>query len=160
VVPAGFPEDLVERFDHVALAVRSIPDTLPLVELLGGRFLQGADHSRNGFRWVHFRLADGTKLELIQPIRDDCFLHRFLASGEGVHHLTFKVADVEEAARRVQAAGFETVGLHLDPAWSEVFIHPRSSHGVLIQLAAWEDDLHWQGPSLDDVLAGRVLDTS
>lgn len=157
-IPRGL-EGLVERFDHVAFAVRDIRRTLTLVELVGGRFLQGADHTRNGFRWVHFRLPGGVKLELLQPVRDDCFLHRFLdRRGEGVHHLTFKVTDVGAAAEQAARLGFETTGLHLHPVWSEVFLHPRRAHGVLIQLAAWEDDSYWSGPTLEEVLSGAVTD--
>lgn len=154
-------DDLVERFDHVAYGVRDIAATLPLVELMGGRFYQGADHRRNGFRWVQFRLPGGGKLELLAPLSEDCFLHRFLERrGEGVHHLTFKVRDVEAAAARASELGFETTGLNLHPMWSEVFLHPRSAHGTVIQLAAWADDSPWEGATLEDVLAGRVLDTT
>jgi methylmalonyl-CoA/ethylmalonyl-CoA epimerase len=150
---------LIERFDHVAYGVKDIAATLPLVELLAGEFIQGGDHLRNRFRWVQFRLPGGSKLELLQPLDSDSFLQRFIdGRGEGVHHLTFKVSDVEKAAVRAEELGFTTTGLSLHPDWSEVFLHPRAAHGTVIQLAAWQNDLHWQGKSLDEVLAGLSLD--
>lgn len=151
--------DLIERFDHVALGVHDVEACLPLVEFLGGRFYAGADHIRNGFRWVQFELPDGSKLELIAPLSRDSFLVQFLEKrGEGVHHLTYKVTDVQEGARRAEASGFRTSGLHLNPSWSEVFLHPRNAHGAVIQLASWADESAWRTAILEDVLAGRSID--
>jgi methylmalonyl-CoA/ethylmalonyl-CoA epimerase len=151
--------DLIERFDHVALGVHDVEACLPLVELLGGQFYAGADHVRNRFRWVQFELPGGSKLELIAPLSRDSFLVRFLEKrGEGVHHLTYKVTDVEEGARRAEAVGYRTSGLHLNPSWSEVFLHPRDAHGAVIQLASWSDESAWKTATLEDVLAGRSID--
>lgn len=150
---------IVKRFDHVSWAVRDLSSALPLVELLGGRFYQGADHRRNMFRWVQFHLPQGT-LELMCPLGEQSFLHRFLErSGEGLHHLTFEVEDLSEAAGKAEERGFQVVGLHLGEHWSEAFLHPRSTNGVLIQLAQWERDV-WVGYTLEEVLAGLSIDSS
>ncbi len=152
-------EDLIERFDHVAYAVDDVRPILPLIEFLGGTFLYGADNVRNHFRWVQFRLPGDAKLEVIAPLDEDSFLTRFLRRrGAGIHHLTFKVRDLGAAARRADELGFTTTGYHESENWSEVFLHPSSAHGAVIQLAEWADDSHWAGPALEDVLAGRVLD--
>jgi methylmalonyl-CoA/ethylmalonyl-CoA epimerase len=154
----GF-DDIIERFDHVAMAVRDISATLPLVRLMGGEFLQGADHPRNQFRWVHFALPGPSKLELMQPLGDASFLTKFIdRRGEGFHHITFKVNDVEAAAHRATEQGFETTGLNIHPDWSEVFLHPRTAHGALIQMAAWPESASWKGPTLEEVLGGLSLD--
>lgn len=150
---------LIERFDHISLAVRRVEKALPLTKFLGATFIHGADHIRNQFRWVQFRLEDGSRLELIAPLSPESFLQRFLdRRGEGLHHVTYKVTDVEVAAARATEFGYRISGLHLDPAWSEVFLHPGDANGVLIQLAAWPDDEPWSGYSLEDVLAGRSID--
>lgn len=151
---------LVERLDHVALAVRDIPATLPFVEFLGGSFLEGADHERNRFRWVQYVLPGSGKLELLQPTDESSFLTSFLDSrGEGVHHLTFKVTDLRAAADRAASLGYTTTGYHESPLWNEVFLHPRSVHGVLVQLAEWEDGAAGWCRDLDAVLAGEYVDT-
>jgi len=150
-------EDLT--FDHIALGVKEIEGTLPLVSLLGGVFLRGADHLRNQFRWVQFELPGKLKLELLAPIGPDSFMNRFLETrGEGFHHVTFRVPDVTTADARAQELGFTTTGLSLHPDWSEVFIHPRSANGLMVQLAQWDSLDNWTGPSLEDVLAGKSLD--
>lgn len=142
--PIAHLEDLVERFDHVSAAVWDIDGALPMVEVMGGRYRNGGDSARGGFRFAQFRLPGGAKLELIQPLDGagpDHFLVRFLRSrGEGIHHLTFKVLDLHRAVARARDLGFDVVGVDdSDPGWKEAFVHPRSAHGVLIQLAEWED---------------------
>lgn len=151
--------DLIERFDHVALAVRDVESSLAFVEHLGGTFHAGADHIRNSFRWVQFDMPGSSRLELITPLARDSFLVRFLDKrGEGVHHLTYKVSDVEQCARHAETLGYRISSLHLHPTWSEVFLHPGDAHGTVIQLASWSDESAWTKATLGDVLAGRSID--
>ena len=157
--PASGLSDLIERFDHISLGVRSIEAALPLINLLGATFVNGADHLRNEFRWVQFQLIDGSRLELVAPLSPNSFLQRFLDKrGEGFHHITYKVTDVEAAAERAVALGYRTSGFHVHRTWSEVFLHPSDAHGVVIQLASWNDDGPWSAYTLEDVLAGRSID--
>lgn len=155
--PEGL-SDLIERFDHVSMAVDSIESILPLVELLGGEFHQGADHPRNEFRWVQFFVPGAGKLEFIAPLTETSFLGRDLARrGEGFHHVTFKVSSLTEAAARSEQLGYRITGFHRHDIWSEAFLHPKTTNGMLIQLAEWDDPFPIRG-TLEDVLAGRVID--
>ncbi len=122
-------------FDHVAVAVRRITDALPLFrDLLGGQPGEGGEGT--GFSYQQFTFPGGT-VELLEPRGEDSFLSRFLESrGPGLHHVTFKVQDLPRWAARLRAAGYRVVGERYDtPEWRELFIHPKSGHGVLIQLA-------------------------
>jgi catechol 2,3-dioxygenase-like lactoylglutathione lyase family enzyme len=78
-------------------------------------------------------------LELLEPWHpeNDDFLARFVQRhGSGPHHLTFEVDDLEAEADRIRQLGFEPIGLSTDdPLWQELFIHPRQTHGILIQLS-------------------------
>ena len=128
--------DLVRRLDHTSIALEHIPLALPLFQdLLGGELVGGADEG--SFRWVQLRFPGGAKIELIDPSPGDNFLRRFLDQhGPGMHHITFKVPDLAAAVEAVRRAGYEVIGENHDaPDWKEAFIHPRSAHGVLIQLA-------------------------
>ena len=151
--------DLIERLDHVAIAVPEIKEALPMVEALGGEYFCGATSVRNEFTWVQFRLTDNSKLELISPNSPGSFVTRFLNErGPGLHHLTFKVADVSEASDRARSLGYAILGPNLDPAWSEVFLHPKNPLGTLVQFAAWPTDEPWTVNALEDVLAGLAPD--
>jgi len=81
----------------------------------------------------------GPKIELLTPMGgpDAAFLERFLSGrGAGPHHFNFVVSDIEDALARVAAFGIEPVGVNLaNPGWKEAFLHPRSAHGIVIQVA-------------------------
>ena len=68
---------------------------------------------------------------------DAAFLERFLASrGAGPRHFNFIVSDIEATLARIRALGLEPVGVNLsNPYWKEAFLHPRSAHGIVIQVA-------------------------
>jgi methylmalonyl-CoA/ethylmalonyl-CoA epimerase len=122
-------------FDHVAVAVYRITDALPLFrDLLGGR--PGDSGAGSGFTFQQLTFPGGT-VELLEPRGEDSFLHRFLANrGPGLHHVTFKVDGLPEWAARLRAAGYTVVGERYEtPEWRELFVHPKSGHGVLVQLA-------------------------
>jgi methylmalonyl-CoA/ethylmalonyl-CoA epimerase len=159
----GPPElgDVVERFDHLALAVSDVQSTLPLVELLGGVYRNGGHHIRGGFRWLQFTMPGDTKLELISPLDPadtDNFIVRFLGSrGEGPHHVTLKVRDLGDAIAAAERLGFEVVARdESDPTWREAFVHPRSAHGMLVQLAEFDDGSEPAGLSLAAATADPV----
>ncbi len=153
--------DLIERFDHVGIAVPTIEEGLSLISGLGGSYFSGTDQARAGFRWVQFTLGDNSKLELISPLQPDSFVARFLQErGPGLHHITYKVTDVGEAAQRAKAAGYRVLGPNLSATWSELFIHPENALGTLIQLAEWPSDSPWTKFTLEEVLAGQAVDES
>ena len=151
-------DDLIERFDHVSVAVNSIRGALPLVSLLEGRFRDGGIQPSGGFRWVQFDLPGTGRLELIEPLPDvaaDNFLIRFLETkGEGIHHVTLKVYDLDLAVARATSLGLDVVGVDTSyENWQEAFVHPKSASGVLVQIAQWTENPP-SGRQLEDVLDG------
>lgn len=140
--PAGLIP-IVDRFDHLSIAVRSFDDASAMVALMGGRPGDGGFAATGDFHWVQYVLPGGARLELIRTDSRDPehFLNRFLDTrGPGVHHLTFRVHDIDAARTEALARRFEVVGFDdADPDWKECFVHPRSANGVLIQLAEFPE---------------------
>ena len=127
-------------YDHVAHAVPSIEEALPLYcGLLGGVVRSGGINPWGGHLAVVVEYANGARIELLEPVRRDApSLGGFLAASPrgGLHHVTFKVPDLQLALERVLAAGYHPVGTNLEhEAWRETFLHPRETGGVLLQLA-------------------------
>jgi methylmalonyl-CoA epimerase len=124
-----------QRFDHVGVAVRDAQMAASLFsDVLGGEYVGGMEVPEEGFRFVQYRYPNKMKVELLEPIGDGGFLARFLERrGEGVHHLTFKVTDIERRLDHLRSVGIEPVQVVLEGRWKEGFIHPRQAHGVLIQ---------------------------
>lgn len=145
-------------YDHVAHAVPSIRAVLPLYcGLLGGVVCSGGINPWGGHVAVHIQFPNETRLELLEPVRRDApSVSGFLAASPrgGLHHVTFKVPDIEVALDRVVAAGYHPVGTNIaHTVWRETFLHPRETAGVLIQLAQAESGI--PGPlerPLDELL--------
>jgi methylmalonyl-CoA/ethylmalonyl-CoA epimerase len=130
------------HFYQVALATHDAAAPLAaLVGDLGGTVLSGG--LAIGYRPMQVHLGDSTsgmKVELLEPwaVEENDFLDRFLTRhGEGPHHLTYKVDDLEATLDRVRAAGHTPVGVDLSmPMWKEAFLQPRDAHGTVVQLAS------------------------
>lgn len=146
---------------HVAIATHDLATVVELFEgVLGGPFVMAGDDLVKDIRTIQIGLGNG-KVELMAPLIEDSYLHRFLeCHGPRFHHMTVFVPDVRTAVREAEATGFETVDLDVSHrAWGEVYIRPRSGFGTLIQLV--QTDRQWDvgrpGMTAADVLAGRVV---
>lgn len=154
---------VVERFDHLAIAVPDLREAVVLfLDLFGGTFLAGGDDDGRGIRTLHVKVPPGVKLELMQPTRPDSFLSAHIARrGPGFHHATVFVADLQEAIERLDAGGVELVDTDWSrPGWYETFVRPRSGFGTLLQVV--QTDRTWgevADPTLtvEEVLRGEVV---
>ncbi len=124
--------------DHLAVGTLALADGWDLFGgVLGGAWAYGGDSP--GYWWGQLAFAAGPKIELLTPAGgpDAAFLDRFLAArGAGPHHFSFLVTDIQDTLTRIRASGIEPVGVSLaNPNWQEAFLHPRSAHGIVIQVA-------------------------
>src|SRR5215468_5712737 len=113
------------RFDHIAIATRRMIDGPPvLVGALGGHPTGDVGPS-GAYTWGQWGFAGGGRLELLEPLGPDSFLHRFLAGhGPGVHHVTFVAPALQDVCDRAVAQGYRIVGFDdSDPDWAEAFLH-------------------------------------
>lgn len=123
------------RLDHIAIALPTIGQAVPIVAgLLGG--IPDKTRPSHVFRWATWCFEGGGCLEVLEPTGPDGFLHRFLAGhGPGVHHVTFKVPDLDKACHLARAAGQDVVGRDdSDPSWKEAFLHPKRAQGIVVQM--------------------------
>ncbi len=145
--PAEYPSDPVGaldgvryRIDHVAVAVRSIDETLAWFRRV---FPLDTPHpKRPGWDGTHHLLTfwlAGFKMELLEPAQADGPIGRFLTErGEGFHHLAIDVDDLDRVLARLTGDGVRVVG-RAEPrrGYRTAFIHPHDAHGVLIQF--WQE---------------------
>ena len=123
------------RFDHIAIGVERMADATDfLVGRLGG--VPDSGGPGGGFRWAAWTFEGGGSIEVIERAGADGFLHRFLAArGPGLHHVTFKVSSLADAAARAEAQGYRLVGRdETDPDWLVAYLHPKEALGVVVQL--------------------------
>lgn len=149
----------VQRFDHIAIAVRDLARAAELYgDALGGTIVRGGDDLEVGIRTMQFKLPPGVKVELLSPIGNS-YLARYIDKhGEGFHHATIFVDDIAVAAAEMRERGFEIVDYDDKmPIWQEAFVRPTSGFGALLQLVSstseWGQPI--DGLTRESVLAGE-----
>lgn len=129
-----------ERIDHIAIIVRSIEQALVFYRdtlgLAPGE-IQEVPGEQVRIAFLPLGGPGGSEIELIEPTSPDSSLSRFLEKrGEGLHHICLQVEDIEAALHDMQDRGVAV--LDTEPRVAAegraIFLHPRSTHGVLLEL--------------------------
>ncbi len=125
------------RIHHLAVVVRDLEAALGFYrDILGLRFESVMDIPFDHVR-IAFLAVGESKVELVQPTDDTTGVARFLeAKGEGFHHVCFEVADLAETLTRLGIDGIELIDTapRKGAEGPVAFLHPRSCHGVLVEL--------------------------
>jgi len=138
------PTSFVKAIDRVAIAVRDLDRARSFFEdAFGARFDPVEDVKVMQFRYQPFTLG-GFQMELLCPYEESSVIAKFLEGrGEGVHHVTFVVEDLDAAIAELEAKGVPVVARMRYPEnvtfegfhWDEAFVHPKDAFGVLVHLA-------------------------
>jgi len=121
---------------HVGVAVESIEAALSFYrDVLG--LTPGQPEQVDGARIVSLPFGPSA-VELLEPARPDSPIARFLARrGPGIHHVCYRVPDLDRALATCEAAGYRLVDRvpRTGAAGHRIaFVHPRSTAGILIEL--------------------------
>jgi methylmalonyl-CoA/ethylmalonyl-CoA epimerase len=134
-----FTSDMSEsraRVAHVGIAVRSIDAALAFYrDVLG--LAPGAAETADGATIVGLTLGD-VQIELLEPRDPDGPVAKFLAQrGPGIHHVCYRVPNLDQALERCRAAGYQLIdqvprrGAH---GRRIAFLHPQATAGILLEL--------------------------
>ena len=129
---------MIKRVDHIAIAVSNLEEGLKTFEnLLGIKPSHIEEVPDQGIKAAMIMVGD-IEIELIEPTSPDSGVAKFIEKkGEGVHHICFEVDDVDKELESLAARGVDLIdkqgrkGL----AGKIGFLHPRSTKGVLVELA-------------------------
>ncbi len=144
------------RIHHVAIVVRSLDAALPLYRDLLGMPLQTIMDIPTDRVRIAFLGVGESKVELVQPTDDTTGVARFLAKqGEGFHHVCFEVANLTEELTRLGIDGVELIDSapRRGAEGPVAFLHPRSCHGVLVELIEAPDGPAWANLGLASTAA-------
>jgi len=125
------------KIHHVAVIVRDVEESLGFWRDMLGlpvELILPIEHDRVT---IAFLAVGESKVELVQPTDDTTGAARFLASkGEGFHHVCFEVDNIAETLMRLEMDGLELIdtAARKGAEGPVAFIHPRSCHGVLVEL--------------------------
>jgi len=124
------------RLAHVGVAVTSLAEALPFYrDVLG--LVPGRSETADGASIVSLRFGD-VDVELLEPVDPASPIARFLARrGPGIHHICYRVPDLDAALARCRAAGYRLIdetprrgagGRRI------AFLHPKATNGILLEL--------------------------
>ncbi|MCS7287371.1 MAG: methylmalonyl-CoA epimerase [Anaerolineae bacterium] len=133
------------KIDHIAIAVHSLEEALRVYRDLLGLELKGVEQvPEQGVR-IAFLPVGETRLELLEPLSTESPVAKFLEKrGEGIHHICFEVEDLEKTLQDLAGKGVKLIdeqpriGAH---GRKMAFVHPKSLHGVLLELYQREENL-------------------
>lgn len=132
---------MIGRLIHVGVAVHSIEDAKATYRDLYGVPASAMTETRElpaqGVRFA-FVNVDNSQIELIEPLGENSPIINFLQKNPkgGQHHVCFEVADIYKARDAMAAKGATIlneprIGAH---GTLIIFVHPKNSNGVLIEL--------------------------
>lgn len=121
-------------FDHLVVRVGDLDEGIATYRDALGLTLDRTDQSEAlGIKQAFFNLPDGSFIEVVAPINAESAVGQALDKrGEGIHTVAFAVDDLDAACAKLKAGGARLIG----EGGPQVFVHPKSTHGVLLQLSA------------------------
>ena len=123
--------------DHIGIAVRSI-DAANIYQALGLTVDHLETVETQGVRTAFLSVGDAN-LELLEPTGPESTLAKFIEKrGEGIHHICFRVDNIEEHLARLKDKGFRLINEAPVPGahgCRVAFLHPAAGNGVLIELS-------------------------
>lgn len=125
------------RVHHVALVVGDLDAALVFWRDQLGLELEAVQPIESDGVRIAFLPVGESRVELVEPTDHSTGVARFLTSrGEGFHHVCFEVAHLAETLTHLAIEGLELIDTapRKGAEGPVAFLHPRSCHGVLVEL--------------------------
>lgn len=128
----------MDKIEHIGIAVKDLKTAgETYTKILGMPPYKTETVESEGVNTMFFQIGE-SKIELLESIHAESPISKFIdKKGEGIHHIAFGVSDIRAEMKRLEAEGFTLLNaepkLGADNKWV-CFLHPKGSHGVLIEL--------------------------
>ncbi|MFP3598454.1 methylmalonyl-CoA epimerase [Chryseobacterium sp. SIMBA_029] len=126
------------KLEHIGIAVQSlgISDEL-FTKLLGKESYKKETVEREGVVTSFYETGE-SKIELLEASNPESPISKFIGKkGEGIHHLAFGVENILAEVERLKKEGFQFISEEPKEGADNklvVFLHPKSTNGVLVEL--------------------------
>ncbi|MCX3266398.1 MAG: methylmalonyl-CoA epimerase [Pedobacter agri] len=128
----------MNKIEHIGIAVNSLNKSVPLYEILLNTSCYKTEIVASEQVSTAFLKTGENKIELLEATSEDSAIAKFLEKkGEGIHHIAFAVDNILEEMERLKANGFTLLNeVPKKGADNKMvcFVHPKNTHGVLIEL--------------------------
>lgn len=127
---------MIKQISHLGVAVKDLEEVREFYRSVFG--LESSDPIIGGDGTIKVSMikVGNAIIELLQPIGKEGVMAKFLEKrGQGIHHICYEVDDIKEEAALLKSKGIEVLGEPRPGAEGmSVFLHPRGTHGVLVEL--------------------------
>ncbi|PIV60259.1 MAG: methylmalonyl-CoA epimerase [Bacteroidetes bacterium CG02_land_8_20_14_3_00_31_25] len=128
----------ITHIEHIGIAVSNLLEAIKFYEKMLGLKCYSIEEVPDQKVKTAFFMVGKTKIELLESTEPDGTIGNFiLKKGEGIHHIAFAVNNIEKTLFELESKEVKLIdktprkgaeGLNI------AFIHPKSSHGVLIEV--------------------------
>lgn len=129
---------MIKRIDHIAIVVEDIDAALGFWRDGLGLNLTHVEDVPDQQSAVAFLPTGESEVELVKPTTGTSGVARYLAKrGPGIHHICFEVDDITATLAALKARGVRLIDEtpKIGTGGKQIaFIHPESTHGVLVEL--------------------------
>lgn len=134
----------LKKIDHIAIVTKSLSQSLDFFEKKLGIICEKIeDLPDRGIRVAFLPIGD-TRFELIEAISPESEVSKFLEKrGPGLHHIAFESEEIERDVNELRACGVQFTSEKISKGAhgaDVIFIHPKSSDGVLVELTKSNQD--------------------
>lgn len=134
----------MKKIEHIGIAVKDLEQSNSLYQkLLSVAPYKQESVEREGVTTSFFQVGE-SKIELLEATKEDSPIAKFIAKkGEGIHHIAYGVDDIYAEMERLKKEGFVLLSDEPKPGADNklvVFLHPKSSGGVLVELCMDKPD--------------------
>ncbi len=131
---------MIKAISHLGVAVKDIEEAREFYRSVFR--LESGEPIIGGGGTVKVSLVelDNAVVELLAPFGTEGAIAKFLEKrGEGIQHVCYEVDDISAEIERLKTKGIEPLGKPTPGAEGmAVFLHPRGTHGVLVELVQKE----------------------
>ncbi|MGD0856844.1 MAG: VOC family protein [Dehalococcoidia bacterium] len=129
----------VERLDHIHIAVQDVNKAAQLLETCFGIKFSKELVSKRYMVKARIGALGSVGIELLEGTAPDSEITKFIQEkGEGLHAVSSKVPDIDEAVAELEAKGIKTISRFEFPLIREANLMPQDINGVLIELCQYQ----------------------
>jgi methylmalonyl-CoA/ethylmalonyl-CoA epimerase len=132
--------------DHIGIAASSIEEAAPFWTDVLGISANGRETVAEQKVETLFLPVGGSELEVLESTAPEGAVAKFISNrGEGVHHIALRVDNIDAALNELREKGIRLIDEK--PRYGAggariAFIHPQSTHGVLLELVERHEKGH------------------
>lgn len=128
----------MQKIEHIGIAVKDLKRSNELFSKLFGKEPYKFETVESEGVTTSFYEIGPNKIELLEAMSPESPIAKFIEKkGEGIHHIAFAVEDIYTEIDRLKKEGFVVLNDIPKKGADQklvVFLHPKSSNGVLIEL--------------------------